>query len=649
MSLRHDRYLRDRFCAIGVSRSLAADLETEVSRYVTCSGQEWTVNRLKLLKSAFMKRIAGETYHLPYVAKRRDALGDVPKGPFGVLWHHCDVSDITSISRVLNCMMVYSTFVATAVTSTQKKKFFHSMTRDAPPQVALDAITDSLYIPKWMYVERSTRLTTIEEFVVSHGYTVSYFNKALYSFVEEGDTGMALWEEFPQFKEVFNTIASGVNSRFAFDDYFGIHPELNSATTRSPIGRLGLTQEPGYKLRVFADPNIIYQAVMSRLKAQLFNLLRKVKWDCTFDQSVGTDWVQVQLNQGKKIWSVDLSDATNNFPLDIQLKVLRAIGCDPADVDLFHRLARAPWSHDLGETRTTRWTVGQPLGLGPSFAAFALTHGVLVNTLAREDSVLDGFRILGDDIVISDERLATRYREVMQVMGVPISADKTISSVHFAEFAGKVISPKGVIAALKWKEPSDRSFLDVVRLLGPRSLDLLPRRQRAVADFISVLPEPHGFGWNPKGIPLAKRVELAQAFAELVPEKERTFRPFQTLWSKYALRLELPYLKMSFTALFPESYVGTTCLTAVDRRWTPTPVGSWKHLLSVSEMTGAPLRLPDHELTGPVLREIAKRGYRTLTSSTDPRGLNPLEGLEMKLTKLQRVLDYDYLDVIGRK
>jgi len=374
MSLRHASHLRERFVAIGVSKSLASALSAQVSKWVEESGQEWTVNRLKLLKTGFLRRIAGETYNLPYVATRKDSLGAIPKGPFGVLWNGVTVSDIKTISVALNCMMVYSTFMSEVVTPKQWEKFHQSMTRAQPDPAQLASVVELMRIPKWMRVDTGIGLETFEEFVVRKGYAPKYVSDQIERFVETG-TGMALWEEFPQYKTCFNTLASPVDSRIGWDDMFGYHDPLDSRLTWEPVGSLGVTQEPGYKLRVFANPNICHQLAMSRMKRQLFSLLRRVKWDCTFNQSVGTEWVKAQLISGKKVYSIDLSDATNNFPLEVQLNILQAIGCAREDVELFHRLSRAPWrSTHEAKGKNYRWTVGQPLGLGPSFAAFALTH-----------------------------------------------------------------------------------------------------------------------------------------------------------------------------------------------------------------------------------------------------------------------------------
>lgn len=633
MTLSHRRHLRDRFVAIGVSKRLASQLVSEVSRWVENSGPEWTVTRLKLLKVGFLRRIAGEVYTLPYVATRKDASGPVPKGPFGVLWNEAG-SDLRSISVVLNALMVYSTMKSEVVTVKQWEKFHHSLTREDPPPEVIKDVVDSLKIPSWMKVDPSIGLETVEEFVVRRAYSPKSVSKAIDHFVES-DTGMALWEEFPQYRQSFSTLSGPVDSRISWDDMFTYHPVLNSRITRDPIGRLGFTQEPGYKLRVFADPNICHQLAMSRLKAQLFTLLRRVVWDCTYDQASGTAWLQRQLSEGREVWSIDLSDATNNFPLEVQVNVLRAIGCANEDVELFHRLARAPWSSSQGP-RTVRWTVGQPLGLGPSFAAFALTHGVLVHSIARANRVNDCFRVLGDDIVISEEKVATKYLEAMQSMGIPISKDKTIRSRNFAEFAGKVVSRDGILATLKWRAPSDRSFLDVVRLLGPRSINLLTSRQKRVATFVSVLPQPRGFGWNPSGIPLQARLALCQAFEELTTEQERTYFPLERCWNRVRTRLEQPYLKLEFHSREWDSPVGKAP-EYYSRE--PTPVGSGMHLLSISEMTGTPLRLPDSELTPYLRKQLKIKGFTTLTRTSDPRGINPLEDLESRITTLRETIE----------
>lgn len=74
------------------------------------------------------------------------------------------------------------------------------------------------------------------------------------------------------------------------------------------------------------------------------------------------------------------------------------------------------------------------------------------------------YRILGDDIVIFDKRLATIYQDTMKRLGCPISLDKTFNSRVMAEFAGStIIASKGAIKPGKWHYIDDNNFMDVLK------------------------------------------------------------------------------------------------------------------------------------------------------------------------------------------
>jgi len=76
------------------------------------------------------------------------------------------------------------------------------------------------------------------------------------------------------------------------------------------------------------------------------------------------------------------------------------------------------------------------MGAHSSWPVFALTHGLLVGYLAsRVGARLDTFKILGDDIVIRDDRLAIQYQETIEQLHVPISWKKTMRSKTTFEFA----------------------------------------------------------------------------------------------------------------------------------------------------------------------------------------------------------------------
>jgi hypothetical protein len=167
------------------------------------------------------------------------------------------------------------------------------------------------------------------------------------------------------------------------------------------------------------------------------------------------------------------------------------------------------------------WKRGQPLGLYPSFGSFALTHGLLI--LGLLDQEYDHqFFVLGDDVVILDTQLADKYMQLLSILGCPYSDSKTIRSDKLCEFAGKIVTSSQVIPQLKWRNCSDDSFLDIIRLLGPKAVELLRGRQKRVIATIQAVPEfLGGLGWNSKGLPLEERLLSSWVFDETYKPQPR--------------------------------------------------------------------------------------------------------------------------------
>jgi hypothetical protein len=67
----------------------------------------------------------------------------------------------------------------------------------------------------------------------------------------------------------------------------------------------------------------------------------------------------------------------------------------------------------------------------------ALSHHVIVKIAACKVGIPNfiDYCILGDDIVIRNEKVADQYRTLMDVLGVSINMSKSIISSDFAEFA----------------------------------------------------------------------------------------------------------------------------------------------------------------------------------------------------------------------
>jgi hypothetical protein len=114
--------------------------------------------------------------------------------------------------------------------------------------------------------------------------------------------------------------------------------------------------------------------------------------------------------------------------------------------------------------------------------------------------------VLGDDVVILSDELRDKYIAMLDRMGCPWSKEKSISSNELCEFAGKVVTSSWVIPQLKWRKMSDDNFLDLCKLLGPRSRCLLSRQQRAVFDWAAHLCEPIGLNISLPGDNLEKAI-----------------------------------------------------------------------------------------------------------------------------------------------
>jgi hypothetical protein len=307
---------------------------------------------------------------------------------------------------------------------------------------------------------------------------------------------------------------------------------LTNDSIRSPGGgSIGYIQESGYKLRAVANPYRVHQVILEPLKNYAGNYLRSCPTDCTFDQESGQVWAQQKLREGKTLHAVDLSDATNNVPLLPQLFTLvTALRLDLGNrttSDLLHYFAevsRLDWK-DPHSGDSIRWNRGQPMGLGPSFFVFAIWHNATLRIANRQSGSKipweDAFRIVGDDVVIACDDTHKKYRQILDKWAIPISESKSLSSKECTEFVGKVITKGSSYAIPKFQSLSDRNFLDVLKQFGPQSISWCKPRQKAVAKILAQVPEEFGgLGWNPKGLSLETRVNLAFKLGLLEEEPE---------------------------------------------------------------------------------------------------------------------------------
>jgi len=77
------------------------------------------------------------------------------------------------------------------------------------------------------------------------------------------------------------------------------------------------------------------------------------------------------------------------------------------------------------------------MGAYSSWAMLALTHHVIVRASAHMVGLsnFSDYCILGDDVVIRNDKVADAYFNLMKSLGVSINLSKSVNSNEFAEFA----------------------------------------------------------------------------------------------------------------------------------------------------------------------------------------------------------------------
>lgn len=479
----------DRMQHLGLKPEIYKPILNQIQIWLQSSGPEWTVSRLKDLKLWYVHSLSGKPFSSGWISSR----DGIPTGPFRPIFK-------LGCTKALNTLLVYTSFVSSEVTNKQRKKFWDSVLAEDVllphiPELKTVAEEFSSLVPKF-------RPYTYKEYPWSSSrMTMSSNGKSIPESIDSllMDLGSPIVLDFiDKYEDIYLDV---------IDDLYlpamKIKEEERNPVSES-VGKISVIQEPGFKARFIANPRRVFQIFLRGLGKQCFGLLKRLPWDCTYNQNSGVQWVQQKLASGVEVQCVDLSDATNNFPLNLQLRIAHWLGFDTPSLLLFEELSRANWYVPKHLRRDAncliQWSKGQPLGLYPSFPLFAISHGFLVEALARSLEVEDSFRILGDDIVISNQALYQLYMKYLDLLQIPVSHQKCIISDKVAEFAGNIILPSKSFAGNKWRTPSAKNRLALLSSL-PRALDLSSRDE-----FLSYIqrsaPIPFGKGENPEGIPM---------------------------------------------------------------------------------------------------------------------------------------------------
>lgn len=203
-------------------------------------------------------------------------------------------------------------------------------------------------------------------------------------------------------------------------------PELNLESLKT--GRLHLLAEGGGKTRVICIPDIWTQSALKPIHEYFMNkVLKKMPCDGSFGHQVLGNKVK-KFTERRGLFCFDLTAATDRFPLSIQIAALK-----PLLGEIVHE-----WSQLLVNRTFTykgkqvRYEVGQPMGLLTSWAAFSITHHVIINHCKKDKSF---YAMIGDDIGISSKEGAKKYQTFMNSIGVSINDTKSLIPMNSSKVA----------------------------------------------------------------------------------------------------------------------------------------------------------------------------------------------------------------------
>jgi len=532
-----------------LGKTRATIIMTQIHKWMEANGPEWTVDRLKSLKVWFLQHLSGNAdYSEPWFGKTKRNGHLIPSGAFGPLFSDVFASKHRhnkKIIKVLSALMVYTGVRLEKPSPKQILKTIGSIqgpmldktNSDHIAMLGKERLSQLILQNKDMnsaltrFKRRKQKGFMFKPVSLNTGKPFTQGEKYLTSFIQ----GLHV----PLVREYLTN-----NFRlFPTMDFPDLDPERipyrSDEIIQAPYsGKIVVIQEAGAKARVVATPSSASQVTLYPLHRMLDEMLRILPTDCTHDQEAGAKWAFNHLANGQDLHSVDLSGATDNFPISLQTGLLEGLGLNDEAL-LLTQLAKGIWILDsdlvtdllVGATQiATTYTKGQPQGLYSSFPLFALTHNLLLIDLCSKLGLkpVESFRILGDDIVIANDELNKSYRDHLSLFGVPISEQKSISSNSLGEFAGFVITPEGYFKPAKVPNPEtikpyEHSFVNYLNTVGVNGIKYLPSKVRRLALKVAELPEYlGGLGLNPNGKSLDDRVndfiEISDVDKDEVPK-----------------------------------------------------------------------------------------------------------------------------------
>jgi hypothetical protein len=231
------------------------------------------------------------------------------------------------------------------------------------------------------------------------------------------------------------SVINDIRKSFSYDIVSKVFTGLKFKP-REGLRALSYVNDPELKCRIVAILDWFSQESLRPFHEYLFEVLRTIPRDRTFTQAPFiTDKEDRHLYH-----SLDLSSATDRYPLSIQAKLVKALTSSEFADSWTDILVGYPYESISPFAGMHVYNAGQPMGGYSSWSTFTLCHHLTVYVAMRKAGLTprlgsEPYILLGDDIVIYHNDVAHEYTNLIKRLGVEISEMKSHTSKDTYEFA----------------------------------------------------------------------------------------------------------------------------------------------------------------------------------------------------------------------
>ena len=441
---------------IALGPSLGQEIILTINRWLDTNGKEWTVSRLKSLRTAALQLRAGcpdlvrKIYQENSIAYFHGSL--LPRGVYGKVFTLFLQAQKPSVLRRLE--VVLRAYTSVYLSDLSEKQFLKAKKAITTPyQGSLASLVDARVKVRKGLVRILTGLHQEDRNRLFNRNLLPKIGKPsidrlkMFTSTHKGDVKSQELGAIP-YGKVCMSIATCPCWPRPFRDLYPLEVfdfvrsrVWSRGTDLDNCGHIGFIQEAGAKARVVAVPSALLQWGFEPLHRWLDRFLQSIPTSAVHDQNNGAFFIERHMKRDETLFCFDLSSATDRFPRSVQTWTLRLLGLESYAQSLTEVCSETFKVSTSSHEEQWEYKCGQPMGLYASFPLFSLTHLALVEGICDElgkPASNDHYQLVGDDVVIADREVAERYRQTLVSLGVEISESKTVQSAMVAEFAGFV-------------------------------------------------------------------------------------------------------------------------------------------------------------------------------------------------------------------